>query len=130
MDLKSGGMTETEHMRLERIEGFRAAIIARAEENETNEARSSFEIPKDAQIQLASNRKGAWVDAKIWVEAAFVNFSWLDEVANPPSTAELAEALRVLLREIPSSVPMKIIKGPMDVLARHQGKRSWVDVKL
>lgn len=135
MELKSGGMTETEHQRRERLESFRAAIIAAAEleagEYVVKEyAGVQLEIPKDGQIQLSSNAKGAWVDAKIWIDVAAVGFPWGDEVANLPSAEELAEALRALLKEIPPSIPMTVIKGPMEVLAKHQGKRSWMDVRL
>lgn len=133
MELKAGGMTETEHQRRERLESFRAAIIAAAEldaDLASGDADIKLEIPKEAQIQVASNNTGAWVDAKIWVNAAQVGFPWADEVANPPSADELAEALAALLKELPPSVPMLVIKEPMEVLAKHQGKRSWIEVKL
>lgn len=133
MELKAGGMTETEHQRREQLENFRAAIIAAAEldaDLASGDADIKLGIPKEAQIHLAFNGTGAWVDAKIWVNATQVGFPWADEVANPPSAEDLAAALRVLLKKVPNSVPRTILQKPMGILARHQGKRSWMDVKL
>ena len=121
--------TEPEYKRKEKLEEFRAQIIA-AVDYDVFHKELEVDVDNDCAIRFASNGKGAWVQAYIWVDRENVKGDWLEDVENPPGVEECIEALRSVLREAPPAVPHKTVKAAMSLIARYQGKNSWMDAIL
>ena len=119
---------KSESKKLEKMAEFRAQIIAVADQMKTSNEHQ-IDVVNDARIHLATNGKGAWVQAYIWVDREDVKGDWRDEIENPPGIADLVEVLRRIAkdRHQRSEQTHQMI---MEIIACVEGKDSWLDVQL